>query len=139
MAATAQAGLSDLLTELRQDIKLRGGNAPLEVHVDAHLFLYEVAEGLARPNDPMPYNMIYDKPCSIILNSISVGAKPKREADNDDHEKYFDDEEREEVPDPDAQFREGILSAVTNQGALLGHIRIVLWVLAIFLLLSFFI
>ena len=127
------------LTELEQEIRQRGGNVPLEVYVEAHLFQYEVDESLAEPDHYQSYNMIFDTPSSIILTSIVVGAEPKPQTEDDDQESYFDDEEREEVPDSDAQFREGMLSAVSNLGASLGHIKIALWVLAIILLFSLFI
>ena len=102
-------------------------------------------ESLAGPYHSQTYTMIYDKPCSIFLSSIRVGAKPKSETDlesyldDEDRESYWDDEEREEVPDPDAQFRESMLGAVSNLGTSLGHIHIALWVLAIFFLLSLFV
>ena len=127
------------LAELEREIRQRGGSVPLDIFVQAHLFQYEVDESLAEPYDYQQYNMIYDTTCSIILNSIRVGSVPKLETDHDEPESHWDEEAREDVPDPDAQFRDGILSAVSNLSASLGHIKIALWVLAIFFLLSLFV
>lgn len=124
------------LTELEQEVRQRGGKVPLEILIEAHLFQYEVEAGLAEPYHSQTYNMIYDTDCSIILSSISIGAQPKSETDDDDLDSYLDDEEREEEPDLDAKFKEGILSAVFDLGTSLGHIKIALWLLAIFFLLS---
>ena len=75
--------------------------------------------------------------CSLILKSIGIGAEPKPERENDNHS-YLDDEGRKDVQDPDVQFREKMLSAVSDLGASLRHIRIALSVLVLFVLISLF-
>ncbi|MCH8097714.1 MAG: hypothetical protein IID53_11605 [Proteobacteria bacterium] len=127
------------LAELEHEIRQRGGSVPLDIVVEAHLFQHELQETVLEPRDRRHYNVIYDTDCSIILNSIRVGSVPRLETDHDEAGSHWDEEAREDVPDPDAQFREGILSAVSNLSASLGHIKIALWLLAIFFLLSLFV
>ena len=72
----------ETLAELEQEIRRRGGNVPLDISVETHLFQYEVEEGLAEPYHSQTYDMIYDKPCSIFLSSIRVGTKSKPDLDH---------------------------------------------------------
>ena len=128
-----------LLAKVEQEIRQRGGSVPLEVTVQAHLFQYEVDAFLAEPYHHQHYNMVYDKPCSIVLSSIRVGSVPKFRTDLDESENDWDEETQEDRPDPDAQFRERMLSTVSNLGVSLKHIQIALWVVAAVLFVSFFV
>lgn len=128
-----------MLAELEQEVRQRGWKVPLDIAVQAHLFQYEVDESLAEPYHPQRYNMVYDKTCSIFVDTIRVGEEPKPQSDADDYESDISDDEVGAMPDPNAQFRKSILGAVSSLSASVGQIRIALWVLATILLLSLFV
>ena len=127
------------LAKLEHEIRQRGGDVPLGISVEAHLFQYEVEEGLAEPFHSQDYYMVYDTDCSIILNSIRVGSVPKLGTEDSESENHLDEEVQEDQPDPHAQFRERMLSGISNLGISLKHIQIALWVVAAVLFVSLFV
>lgn len=127
------------LVELEQEIRQRGWKVPLEVNVEAHLFQHEMDESLAEPYHYQSYNMVYDRACSIILNSICVGRKLKAATEEVDDEGDIDDQQQNESINPDEQFRERVLSKISEVGVSLKQIRIALWVVAIIFLISLFV
>lgn len=134
------------LAELENEVRQRGGNVPLEVMVQAHLFeknMISYVRELRPDTHYIPYIPTErdSPPCSIILDSITVGEKPEPKwADNSlELENDLYDEAQEEVPDPESQFRERILGAVSDLSNAFGHIKVAIWILTIILLISLFV
>lgn len=65
------------LDQLRQEIRERGEQTSVDIFVEAHLFQNEIESSFSEPFEHQYLMMIYDMPCSIFVNTISVGSRAR--------------------------------------------------------------
>ena len=135
---------AETLAALEMEVGRRGGNVPLEIDAQAHLFQYEVEESLAEPYHHQRFHMVYDKSCSMIVNNIRVGTCPPLKDDNDGEELgNIWDTDTQEKTDPESEFRAHILRIADNTLKIadeeFSQIKIALWVLVLLFIVSLFV